>query len=27
VFGLSLEPNDEPWPHEQIDVLTANATA
>jgi lipoyl(octanoyl) transferase len=27
VFGLSLEPNDEAWPREQIDVLTANATA
>jgi len=27
VFGLSLEPNDEALPREQIDVLTANATA
>jgi lipoyl(octanoyl) transferase len=27
VFGLSLEPNREAWPREQIDVLTANATA
>jgi hypothetical protein len=27
VFGLSLEPNGEAWPREQIGVLTANATA
>ena len=27
VFGLSLEPNDEAWPRQQIDVLTANTTA
>jgi lipoyl(octanoyl) transferase len=26
VFDLSLEPGDEAWPREQIDVLTANAT-
>jgi hypothetical protein len=27
VFELSLEPNEQAWPPEQIDVLTANATA
>ena len=27
VFELSLEPNEQAWPLEQIDVLTANATA
>jgi hypothetical protein len=27
VFGLNLEPNDEAWPQQQVDVLTANTTA